>query len=206
MTEILAQGIGLVAMAIGVLSYQQKTQKKIVLMQFCSSVLFTVHFGLLRAVMGCLLNAIGILRAAIFSQRERKWAAHPIWVFVFSFLFFLTYVLSFAMFGTAVTPENLIIEFLPVFGMLCTTVAYRCREARLVRMLSLSSSPAWLTYNLWNRSLGGALTEIFTILSIVIGMLRLDRRKRAAVVPSKCEAAEMQFADTDTACQEALQE
>ncbi len=40
----IGQGVGAAALIIAMLSFQQRTQKKIVLYQLVSSVLFTVHF------------------------------------------------------------------------------------------------------------------------------------------------------------------
>ena len=86
--EIFAQAISIVAMAIGVLSFQQKTQKGIVLMQFCSSILFAIHYGMIGGLIACMLNSVGIIRAAVFSQRDKRtWAAHISWVYVFSAAF-----------------------------------------------------------------------------------------------------------------------
>lgn len=176
--EIFAQAVGIVAMVIGVLSFQQKTQKGIVTMQFCSSILFAVHFGLLQAWMGCILNGIGIIRAAVYSQRSKHaWAAHAAWMFGFIAAFVCTYILSFAVFATPPTLPNFIKEILPVIGMVATTVSFRAKSAALVRSLSFVSSPAWLAYNIWSGSLGGALTECFVVVSIIVGILRLDRKK-----------------------------
>ena len=65
--------------------------------------------------------------------------------------------------------------------MILTTFAGRCREASKVRLLTLLNSPFWFTYNLISGSLPGVMTEILISGSIIIGMIRLDRRKKDPV-------------------------
>lgn len=179
MYDIIAQTIGIIAMVVAICSFQQRTQKKIVMFQFVSSILFSTHFFMIGAVTGGILNAIGIVRAAIFSKRDTKaWAAHPVWIYIFSVIFVGVYTLNFTVLGTTPILRNFLLEILPVIGMVATTIAFRMKKAAHVRIFSLISSPLWLVYNVANFSLGGILTEAFSLCSIVVGMLRLDFRKK----------------------------
>lgn len=179
MYDIIAQTIGIIAMAVAICSFQQRTQKRIVLFQFVSSILFSTHFFMIGAVTGGILNAIGIVRAAIFARRDtKKWAAHPVWIYIFSGIFVGVYVLNFTVLGTAPILKNFLLEVLPVIGMVATTIAFRMKKAAHVRVFSLISSPLWLIYNVVNFSLGGILTETFSLVSIFVGMLRLDIGKK----------------------------
>lgn len=176
---VVSQAIGIVAMAVGVLSFQFRTQRGILAMQLLGSTLFALHFYLIGALSGALLNAIGIVRALIFLQRNRRaWAASPVWIYVFSALFLAEYALMFLVFGTPPTLKNFLLELLPVGGMIATTFSFRCRHARQVRLISSISSPLWLMYNAFHGSLGGVLVEIFNLISILLGFLRMDRRKK----------------------------
>ena len=69
-TEIIAQIIGIIAMAFNILSYQQKKQRYIIAWQLLGTTLFTVNFFLLGAYTGALLNAVGIVRAIVFLYKE----------------------------------------------------------------------------------------------------------------------------------------
>lgn len=176
--DIIAQIISIIAMAIALLSFQQKTQKRIVLMQFCSSSLFVIHFFMIGAITGCLLNAIGIVRAFIYSKKGQKWADHILWPVLFVVAFFGVYALNFTVLGLEPTLGNLLLELLPTLGMVATTVSFRMEKASRVRIFSLISAPLWLTYNAFNLSIGGILTEVFSLISILIGILRLDIRRK----------------------------
>ncbi len=178
MTELIAQILGILAMIVVFFSFQQKTQKHIAVLQFVSSSLWTVHFFLLGAYTGCILNIIAVIRDAIFMQRNKhKWAAHIGWLIGTVALCFGVYVLTFTVFDKEPTVPNLILELLPVIGMAASTTALRQKEARHVRLFALISAPLWLIYDAVNHSLGGTVTEIISIISIGIGMFRLDRKK-----------------------------
>lgn len=176
--EEFAQVLGVIAMIISSISLQSKTQKNIALLQVCSTCLFTIHFALLGAYMGALLNFLGMIRAAIFSKRDKKWAAHPIWVPIFIALSILLYVINFVVFKKEPTLINFIIEALVVIAMILTTIGLRQQEAKKVRIYTLINSPLWLTYNIFNFSIGGILAECFCMTSIIIAFFRLDFKRK----------------------------
>lgn len=175
--RILAQVIGIAAMGFNILSYQRKTRSGAIAFQFCGSFLFAVNFWLLGATMGCILNLISTVRAAVFLNRDRAKANHPAWLVFFLSTFALSYILTFTVLGKEATLFNLIIEFLPVIGMTATTLSFRKHDAATIRRYGLISSPCWLIYNIAVFSLGAILCEVMSLGSILIGIFRLDRKK-----------------------------
>lgn len=181
--DVIAQVLGMLGMLMNVGSFQMKDQRRLILVQLFGSVLFTVHFLLLgisegRFLMGCALNIIGMARAYVYSHKERFHADGIWWLIGFVISYMAAYVLTFTLFGTPRTPADFIIEFLPVIGMTVTTVSFRMKEAGHVRALGMINSPAWLAYNLLRGSLGGSLSEIFCLISVIVGIVRLDCRKK----------------------------
>ena len=67
-----AQAVGLVALCITVLSYQARTTRGIALRQAAGSFFWTAHLLLLGAWTGGLLNALGLARGAVYSQRGAR--------------------------------------------------------------------------------------------------------------------------------------
>ena len=177
-TEWIAQGIGLVAMAMNLLSYQQKKQRSVICFQFFGCLLFGVNYFMLGAVVGGLLNCIGVIRAAVFLQKERFRATHPAWLWGFSAMYVVSYVLSFTVFHKPLELPDLIVELLPVIAMIVATYSYRFREARDIRRFGLVCSPLWLIYNLCNFSIGAICCEVLNLVSIGVGMLRFDIKKQ----------------------------
>lgn len=184
---IVAQIIGIFAMAFAILSFQQRTPKKILLMQFCASVLFTAHYFLKGAFAGAIMNIIAFIRAIVFSNQEKcEWAKSKSCAYLFCFLFVLVYPFEFLVLKTyndslasyiiKLTP--FFVESLPVIGSVFMTFSFRLKDASKVRLFYLLGSPLWLIYNIVVGSIGGTLTESFDIVSIIIAYFRLDRNKK----------------------------
>lgn len=176
--DLITQALGLIGMTLNLISFQLREQKKLIRLQFFSSIIFTVHYLLLGATMGCILNMIGICRAFVFSHKEKDWARKKGWLPLFIAAYFLVYILTFTILGKEPTAYNLLLELLPAIGMTATTIGFYLENAAKVRLLSLMNAPTWLVYNVISHSIGGALTEIFCLISVVVGIIRLDIKKR----------------------------
>ncbi len=160
----IAQLIGVIALVLAVISFQQKTHKYILVFQLAANVAFVLHFGLLGAYTGALLNAVALIRAIVFVNKGKLWADKKIWLFFFC-------ALSVAV--GVITWESAL-SILPILGMICTTVAFWIKTPKFVRLCAFPSSPLWLVYNLINQAWGGVLTEIINMTSIVVAIIRLD--------------------------------
>lgn len=177
--EIIAQAVGIVAMAFNILSYQGKKQSTVILLQFFGGTLFAINYLMLGATVGSILNIVGAVRAIVFLFKDRLKTDRLPWFIAFVTSYVTVYILNFTVFGKEVTALNLFIEILPVIGMVALTIAYRMKNASDVRKFGMISSPAWLTYNIVVGSWGAILCEIFTLISILIGIFRHDKAKKA---------------------------
>ncbi len=167
--EIVAQIIGILALACAVISFQQKTHKFILVFQLIATALFVVHYALLGAYTGAILNGIAMLRSVVFINKDKAWARNIAWLIAFC-------VVSI---GTGfLTWDGSVISMLPVLGMLFTTVAFWIKNPKYVRMTAFPSSPLWLVYNIRCEAFGGAITEVINMISIIIAMIRLDFIKK----------------------------
>ena len=61
--------------------------------------------------------------------------------------------------------------------MVISTISFRTKNAATVRKLSLFNSPLWLVYDALEKSIGGTLCEVMCLISIVVGIIRLDLKK-----------------------------
>ena len=179
--EIIAQIIGIVAMALNILSYQWKNQRNIILTQFFGSGLFVINFFMLGAATGAIINLLAVFRAIVFANKKFFRADKVIWVVGFIAAFLASYAATFLVFGKGPTAFNLIIEFLPIIGIIATTISFYMKDAKAVRRLALISSPAWLIYNVTQLAIGGIICEAVSLVSIIVGMLRHDRKNKASV-------------------------
>ena len=175
---LIAQAVGIVAMSMNILSYQGKKQSTIAAFQLFGTCLFSISFFMLEAYTGALLNAIAAVRCVVFLNKKRLHADHPWWLVGFTVACLASYALSFIAFGKEPSAQNLLIELLPVGGMVLTTIGFQKKDAKSVRIYCLINSPLWLTYNIVNFTVGGICAEVIGTTSIIIGYLRLDTKKR----------------------------
>ena len=166
---IIGQIVGFVAMAIIVFSYQQKSHKNILIFQMVSGLLFTAHFFLIDAYTGCISNLIGALRSLIYANRgKNKLTDFKLWPVIFSIAFTVSGI---------ITWDDGFSAF-PIVAMIMSSIVLWFDSPKINRAFSIPTSACWLVYNIPQGSLSGVATEIFVLSSIVIGMLRLDRKKR----------------------------
>ena len=69
---IIGQILGVVAIALGFLSYQMKTQKQLLMMQTATSLVFCLHYLLIGAPSGMAMNVICIFRNLAYFYRNKK--------------------------------------------------------------------------------------------------------------------------------------
>ncbi len=175
--DLITQLVGIAAMIVAIAAYQFKSPKAIAIIQLCSSLLWFTQFMMLGAYVGALLSLIAILRSVVYSSRDRFHAERRIWIFFFSALAVIPYILTFTIFGKEPTPYHLVIEFLPLIGVIAFNIGYYLNNSAKFRICSLVSSPVWMVYDFVSGSIGGTVCEIFSLCSIIIGMLRHDRKK-----------------------------
>ena len=173
--DVIAQGLSILGMAMNVLSFQNKKKNGILLFQLFGALFFSASYFLLGAYVGGFLNFIAMVRAIVYLKQKIFHSEHIAWLIGFTVTYVLSYLATFTILGKEVTAVNLLVESLPVIGMILTTISFRMTEAKAIRRIGLINSPAWLIYNVIAKSLGASLCEIFSLISILVAMIRLDR-------------------------------
>ena len=158
--QIIAQIIGIVAMAVCVSSFQFKNNKRFFIVQGVSSCLFFTHFFLLGAYTGAFLNLLGLVRSTCLSIKKLR---HP----VFEVLIMAIYTLI-----TVLTYDGWL-SILVLAAQLIGTAVFWRNKAMLIRIYQLAiGSPFWLVYNIFNFSIGGIVTEVFNLISTTVSIIR----------------------------------
>ena len=175
--ELLGQAVGILATVFIILSYQHKERSRVIAFQLVGTFLFSVNFSLLGAPVGAILNAVAVIRAIVFLNKEKLRADHILWLLGFCGVYAASYVVTFTLLAKEATPMNLMIELLPVIGMVATTLSFRFEDAKMIRRYGLISSPCWLIYNIASFSVGAIICEVISLGSIILGIYRFDRRR-----------------------------
>lgn len=165
---VASQVISVIAAAALLLSFQQRTHRKIVAMQAFSGLLFATQYFLLGAYEGMICNVIGMLRATTYYFRGKS-------KFIDSVFCPLLFAAAFVVSGI-VTYKNPY-SLLPTGAMVIASFVMWSPKTQKLRALTLPSSFMWLVYNAACSSYVACLTEMLCEVSIVIGLIRFRKKK-----------------------------
>lgn len=164
---IIAQIVGFVAMAIGIVSFQFNSRKKILVIQVVMAMVWVLHFLILGVKTGMVLNIFGGLRFFVYSFKNEKWKKAWFVPVIFSLIFIACGILTYESW----------ISLLPMTAMVIASFAMWMDNTKYLRYLNLPSSFLWLVYDFCSRSVAGSCNEAFCIISIIVAMFRFDRKK-----------------------------
>ncbi len=165
MNQVITQGIGYIALLFIILSFQNKKRVNILIVMLIGLVLFVVHYILLGAWTGAVMNLIEAGVVYVSHQKETKsWAKKNFWLYLFLALFVIAGFFTYKNFvGT-----------LPVLAQIIGTVAIWQKSEKTTRLMLLGPRPLWFIYNFAVGSFAGMAAEIFIFLSVVTGIIRFD--------------------------------
>jgi hypothetical protein len=167
MNNLFAQILGFVAIGISLAIFQINKRRVMLAVQIASSLLFGIHLLLLGAVTGALMSFLGAIRGCVFVNNEKKWAKSKYWLYLFLIIFWIVGILSW---------QN-IYSLLPILGMTLGTIGYWIKNTSKMRLFSFTASSSWLIYAIVVKSYAGILGEILSFISIIIGIIRFDKKK-----------------------------
>ncbi len=161
--EIIGQIFGFVAMGVAIFSFQARRNKYIMLFQGVGALFWVLHYFFIGSMAGAALNAIAMLRNFTYMFRDKMSET------AFKFI----PIISAAAFTvvTAFTWEGWM-TLLPYVGCIAATVAFFMKNENVLRVFSLVVNVTWLTYNIIEGSIAGALNEALAMVSIVIALIR----------------------------------
>lgn len=167
--EIAGQVIGVMAMALIVLSFQCKKRAGFYVMQMSGNVLFAVSFLMLGNVGASLMNLMGVFRAIILLLPERR---RKIWHLVLINLLFV----GGAVFAGTVGGDGwaCLVSFA---AQTAGTFSLWYGSDRAVRWVQLCIiSPLWITNNTvftTPPAIGGIICEAFCMVSTIVYLVRM---------------------------------
>ncbi len=166
-----AQIVGVFGIVLSLCSFQFKKRKHIMLAQLSASLLFSLQLFMVGAVTGGCLDLISSVRTLVFMNNQKKWAASPLWLFGFIAVMIAT--------GVATWQSGW--SLLPIIGSGLSTVALWMKKEKHIRLVSLAVGPCWMVYNVVNGAYTGAFNELLAMTSIVVGLLRHDRKTKEEI-------------------------
>lgn len=170
MINIIGQLIGYASILMNVLSYQQSDYKKIMTFQVLASVCSLLHYGLIFAWTGLVLNVIGLLRSIAFRNRSEKSDKSYTW------LFWLFLLLNFG--SGAVTYVNIYSIFAILSSSLRVVYLWN-KNPKIIRLLSIPTSLLWIIYCISCGSIPGIISELIVVGSVIIAIYKNKEKSQA---------------------------
>lgn len=186
--SIFIQVIGFIALGINILSVQFNKYRTIIILKTIASLLFVIQYIFLGAYTGMVMDIIGSIRNVIFTYNDKNDKPNKPYIIIFSIL---TAVLGTAIIiftwdiGKIVWTKDIqiatllmvIVSILSIVAKLISTISYGLKSPHKMRLLNLPSCACWLVYNLVVFSIGGFISEIMTMTSILVAEFRFRNNK-----------------------------
>lgn len=172
--ETMGQVFGLVAMALNILAVQFKKPQQLFICRMVSSLLWALNFLLLGSPTGAIINLVNIVRS-IFLLRE-KTSTKP-----FLYMTILLYTVTGFLTMDYRLSVLLLVDILIIVGQVADSIGMWTKNLRYIRRCQLFAiSPIWLIHNILVFSIGGIITEAFTMISTLIAMYRYREKASQA--------------------------
>ena len=165
--KIAAQIVGLLVVFFSLASFQLKKRRNIMLFQITASFLSAMQFLLLKSFTGMVLDLIAVARTFVCANNQKRWAASRWWLAGFILVMIVSGVYTWEGYWSVFA----------ILGSCLSTVALWMKKEKRIRLISLAVGPCWIVYNLIVGAYAGALNEVLAMISILIGLWRLDRKK-----------------------------
>ncbi len=170
--KIAAQIIGLIAVAAFLLSYQQKKRDHIIWLNFASRCLYILQYLLLGAFSGAVFDILAAVSSAFSGKKHTAFIKkHVKWFVAIINACFL------AVGPVLAVLNKSFLDFFALAGVLFEINALWLTDERAIRWVSLFAAPFWFIYNFLSGAYGSAIGNVFTIVSIIIAMIRYKNPK-----------------------------
>ena len=166
--DIVIQIIGFIGMFLSIISFQSKSYQKIIWIRVASEFVFAVQYFLLGAYTGMATNLTSCVTNSIYRERIKRGKKTLGFQIAFGILFAVIGILSWH------GPVSLLV----IAAKILSTVANGNSNPKVLRIFNLIINPLWLIYDIIVFSLAGIFSDAFTIISIIIAMVRLDKKRK----------------------------
>lgn len=162
--EIIIQLIGGMGVVASIIAFQCKKHHAILFFRTLNEFLFAIQYLLLGAYTGTAVNLIGCIRNLIFTKCIARGKKTTVPIIIFCVLFTVFGIVTWQ------GPKSILI----IAAKVISSAAYGNKNTALVRKVILITSSCWLIYNCFVFSIAGILCEAFTLISLIVGIIRLD--------------------------------
>lgn len=163
---LVAQIVGIIAVATFFISYQLKKRKNIILVNAISSTLYVLQYIMLGALEGAAIDILSAVSTIAASNRHKGFISKHLKGVIIS----LNTLIILA--GLALYKN--IFSLFPIIGAILQSGAFWITDEKKIRFVSFVGAPFWLVYNLVSHAYGSVIGSVLAIISIGLAIFRYD--------------------------------
>jgi hypothetical protein len=148
---------------------------------------------MLGAYIGVIMDIIGIVRNLLFTELVKRGKSTKPYIVLFTFIIVLAGLITILLtwntsvlkissgWGVSIafaTALCIITSVLSVIAKTISTISFGINSPHVIRMLNIPAASCWFVYNLLFLSFTGAVNEIFSISSSVVGEIRHNKKPK----------------------------
>jgi hypothetical protein len=167
---VVAQIFGIIGILFSVLSMQMKTKKNIMIMLLCLNLASALNFFFLNSMSGfwvCLFAVLETFVNYCFDSKNKK-----VPIYIIGFYVVVNIALGLMSYHTP-------LDLLPIVCALlyCATVCVP--KESMIRKLMFGNQSIWLVYDIIVKAYMFSISNVLTLISIIISMIRYDYKKES---------------------------
>lgn len=165
---MIGQGLGIVAVILGFVSYQMKLPRGIILFQLATAMVFAAHYFLIDALTAAILNFLAGVKCIVYYFRDKRGGKSLVEPLIFALVVIVSTVLTWEGWYSALIMVGLVVD----------TVGLALNDPQKTRALLYIKSPLCLGYNAIVTSVGGVVYECVVLISATIGLLKYRSKSK----------------------------
>ena len=167
-TNIIAQGFGVLAYIIVGYSFYREKKLEILFVQFISSIVFGIHYYLLSGITGAacsFLSAIMMFNVYIYEKKAKESKKTTAMIMVAIMLTIISII----------TYENVFSVF-PIVGTAIAAASFIFDSETFIRIVGVVAAGCWLVYGIICMSYSAMIFESILIITTTISIIK-NRKK-----------------------------
>ena len=170
---LIGQIFGFGAMFVGIIMYQFKKHRTIMLLMMLCASLWCLHFVCLGKYTAVFMNLLNVARSVVYSFRGRRWADSKV----------IPAVICGASLVISICTWEGPLSLLPAVASVSSTLANWQTDTRKLKLLTIPVCAGWFVYNLFGHSYAGMANETFVFVSVLVALYRISRNEKQSAAP-----------------------
>ncbi|MBQ8868909.1 MAG: YgjV family protein [Oscillospiraceae bacterium] len=162
--------VGIIGVALYVLSYQFKKRKTIVAMYSAANVMYVMQYILLGAYTGMAMDSLGFVSSLLARKKHTP--------FMRKYYKIIVLLLDVLMVTSGILLYQNPFSLFAIVAIIVETTALWLDNEKIMRRVAICAVPFWLTYNIAFGAVGSAIGSAINLVSLSTAIFRYDILKK----------------------------